>query len=136
MRFMKIIPTLVSLLFFGMSQAQTSFPPFSGTIYGAFSAPVRVITSGTTDTVQASDYTISWNSSATSSKAESLPSCSSGNKGRVLIFKDTANSSSIYAIILTPIAGKIEDGVNFYINTVNGQSITIQCDGVSNWMVN
>lgn len=100
----------------------------------SFALQVRVISSGSSDTVLSSDHTVAWNSATASQKTQALPTCSSGNAGRELAFKDQKKTASTYAIILTPASGTIEGGATYAIN-YNGQSLTIQCDGVSDWMV-
>jgi hypothetical protein len=95
---------------------------------------VRIITSGTTDIVQSSDYTIAWKSGVVSNKLENLPACNSTNGGQNLYIKDEIATSSTYPIKLLPASGTIELASFYYINS-NSADIHIQCDGISNWMV-
>jgi hypothetical protein len=101
--------------------------------YSAFGA-VRTVASGASDTLLASDYEVGWGSATTSAKAETLPACSSSVSGKTYVISDTAQTAGLYNIVLTPssgtIGGQASQSVQF-----SGASMTVQCDGVSNWIL-
>jgi len=99
------------------------------------SLPVRVITSGTSDTTYLSDYTISWNSSTTGLKYETINSCNSSRNGLTFIIKDEYGNAAQQSITITPTSGTI-DGQAYYQLYYSYGSITLTCDGISNWNVN
>jgi hypothetical protein len=95
---------------------------------------VRIVATGTTDSVLSTDISIFWNSSSTGAKAESIPACSSGSAGRPLHFKDEVGTAGQYNIVLTPASGTIDNGSTFSMNA-SFQAVGLQCDGSSNWVV-
>lgn len=96
---------------------------------------LRKVSSGTTDTAATSDATIAWTSTATSTKTETLYSCGSSVSGRKLVIKDAAGTSATYPIVLSPAGGQTIDAQSTYPIYFNSQSVTIQCDGGTNWEI-
>lgn len=93
----------------------------------------RTVASGTSDTASATDYTVTWNSAATGAKTETVPNCSSGNKGQVMVIKDEAQNAATYSITVEPASAGTIEGAATAVITSNGAALTIQCDGGSNW---
>lgn len=99
-----------------------------------FNNPIRIISSGTTDTASSTDGTVAWNSSSSSAKTETIYACAAGVNGKVLILKDEIGTAASYNITITPASGAIDNKANFILN-FNLQAVTLQCDGTnSNWM--
>jgi hypothetical protein len=92
----------------------------------------RTVSSGTSDTASATDYTIAWNSASAAAKAESIPACSSSIKGQVYVIKDEAQNAATYTIAVTPASGTVEGAASAIVSS-NGAALMIQCDGGSNW---
>ena len=101
---------------------------------------VRVISSGSSDTANAYDNTIVWNSGTASAKTESIPAASASNAGKIMQIKDEYGElngfggATNYNITITPASGTI-GGLSAYPLTNSGANIMIQSDGISNWMV-
>lgn len=111
---------------------------YNGTAWQAISSSssstggVRLVASGTTDTVLATDTFIGWNSSTTSAKAESI---SAGTfAGQTVIIKDAIGTAGTYNITVTA-SGCTIDGQATKVMSNNLESIGLKWDGVSNWMV-
>lgn len=95
---------------------------------------VRQITSGVTDTVFSSDVTLAWDSATNGAKTSTLFACAPSLSGRVFFFKDERGNSSTYPIYISPVSGTVDGQVNYVLNS-DLSSVTLQCDGVDNWMV-
>jgi hypothetical protein len=102
--------------------------------FGAVVSAVRVIVSGDSDTAAAGDATIAWDSAATAAKSQAIPACASANQGKVYVFKDEEGNAQVYPITIAPASGTI-DGLSSFVLRTNLGAVTIQCDGVANWMV-
>jgi hypothetical protein len=95
----------------------------------------RTITSGSSDTLTATDVVVNWKSATTAVKAESIPACASGIDGTLYIVKDEQQTAQTYAIQITPASGTIEGVASFSISAKSG-SAQIVCDGANtNWTV-
>ena len=94
---------------------------------------LRLVTTGATDTVQTTDCAVAWNSATSGGKTETLPTCASGNKSRLIVFKDEYGNAGTNVITLTPTAGTIEGNASAFINSNKGYA-GYMCDGGSNWM--
>ena len=95
---------------------------------------VRIISSGSTDTVGiGNDQYISWNSATASGKTENISAGSYA--GQVIHIKDVAQTSGTYNITITGINGVTVDGGSTFAIATNGASISLKWDGTSNWMV-
>ena len=96
---------------------------------------VTRVTSGTTNSAPALvDQTVAWASAATSNKAQTVPTCTSTIAGYKVTVKDEQANAATYPIVITPAANTIDNVATASINQ-NGRSLTLQCDGVSNWML-
>jgi hypothetical protein len=95
----------------------------------------HVVSSGTSYTMGSVDQIIAFNSLSASAKSATISACSSLLLGRNITIKDEIGTAGIYAITLTPASGTI-DGRSSYPMSFNFQSVTLTCDGSSNWMVN
>lgn len=93
-----------------------------------------LLSSGSSSTWNGTDCYVSWNSSTTSNKAESIAGCTSSYAWRKLQIKDEIGTSNLYPIIITPSSGTCE-GQSICVVGTYKQSRTLVCDGVSNWMV-
>lgn len=117
----------------------------SGTNTTAGVCTVRVITSGLTDTADSGttvDCIILWNSISTpnGAKTENLPVCSAtSNASSQLTIADESLTAGSYPIVILPVnTSTISNTVNLtnaYSLIGNGQSVTMVCDGNSNWVV-
>ncbi len=94
----------------------------------------RRISSGTSDTATSSDKNLFWSSAATSAKTQNLPGCNSSLSGWDFSIADQAKTSGTYAITITPSSGTINGSSSYIINS-NGASITMTCDGVSDYVL-
>ena len=101
---------------------------------GGVTYSVRIISSGTTDVSTSNDGAILWLSASTGGKNESLFACNSTFPGKVIIIKDEIGNANTYPITVTPVSGTI-DSASFYIMNFGFQSITLTCDGASNWVL-
>jgi len=110
-------------------------------VFTSGSTPTQIpvidrITSGTTATAPATfDVTVVWASAATSAKTTSIAACASALAGFKVTVKDEQANAQTYSITTTPGSGTIDNKAK-YIQHTNGQSLSLQCDGVSNWMIN
>lgn len=105
--------------------------PITGT---ALTLGFRAIPSGTTDTALATDYTISWQSTA-ATKTQNIAGASAANKGMILNIADgNKTAAGGTPINITPASGTVNLTATLAI-TVAGSAFTIQSDGVSNWVV-
>jgi hypothetical protein len=108
---------------------------------------LRQVPSGTTDDLTLADLglgyspTIAWISTTTGAKTEDLNfnsiACNATYKGYAFTVKDeigTAGANPITVVALTSPANTIDGAATFTLNS-NYESITFQCDGVSNWLV-
>lgn len=104
------------------------------TAQGAQLAAIRRITSGTSDTAAASDYTIVWRSAAGGAKTQNIPGCVSAIGGQIYVIKGEANNEAANNIVVTPASGTIEGAATLSITTNRG-GMTIQCDsGSTDWI--
>jgi len=99
----------------------------------AVQTPLRVVATGATDTSTSADGTIAWNSATTAPKTETLYACTAGAKGNVLRIVDDIGNAATYPIVLTASAGTVNN-VSTFTMLSNGQSVSLICDGISNWM--
>lgn len=101
----------------------------------------RVISSGSTDTAATSDNVILWNSPSFLPKTESLPNCTVATSGLRLTVTDEiggatpSSGASVYPITINPFGANTINGVASYVLNFNQQSVTMVCDGVSNWVI-
>ncbi len=96
--------------------------------------PVRVIANGSSDTASLADYFIAWNSASGAAKAESIPACTV-IRAPSFVIKDEQGDAAANNITITPASGTI-DGSGTYVISTNKGSVTLTCDGGSNYMVN
>ena len=95
---------------------------------------IRVITSGSVDTVLTNDITVAWDSPAAAAKTENVPPCSSLNKAKIYTFKDEYGNAQTYPITIVAASGTI-DGLGTFVLRTNLSAMTMQCDGISNYVV-
>lgn len=98
-------------------------------------SPVRLISTGTSDALLASDNTVVWYSTSLTPKTETLPAPTVN--GQTFTVKDGAAGaapwgSAYYNITIITASGSI---VGSNVINVNGNSLTFRADGVSNWLV-
>lgn len=104
------------------------------TFNGGLLAKRRTVTSGSTDTVLATDYLIAIDKASGSATGETLFACASGIDGQIYIFKDEKGDAATNNITITPASGTIEGASTAVMNS-NGASLTVQCDGsTTNWV--
>lgn len=116
-------------------QAQSAACPLWVTPGSTFNNPIRIISSGTTDTATSTDGTVAWNSASASAKSQTIYACAAGVNGRSLIIKDEKGTAGTYNVTITPVSGTIDNASNFTLQ-FNLQSVTLQCDGTNtNWLV-
>jgi hypothetical protein len=101
---------------------------------GGWQPVIRVITSGASDTASTSDITIAWDSADAAPKAETVPGCTLALKAKLYVFKDEIASAQVYPITVTPTTGTIDGEMNYTLYT-NLSSMTMQCDGIGNYVV-
>lgn len=113
------------------------FIPFS-----AFAQSVRQVpTPAVSDALQTTDLglgkTVAWDSATPANKTELLTTngiaCNSAT--RVFTIKDEIGTAGTYPITVTPQINDKIDGAGTFILNSNFESITLQCDGASNWLV-
>ena len=127
----KILLAIVLLLGPGVISAQATCP--------AALNLVCVITTGVSNTtafpmVQYSTY--AWQSSTTAGKTETIGgTCNSSTNGYTIIVKDEIGTAGAYGIVIYPQSGNTIDNQGGFAITSNFESITLQCDGVSNWII-
>lgn len=112
----------------------------NGTIYPFPATPttlgtLRVVSSGTTDSATSLDGTIAWNSSSASGKTETLYACGSGGKGSIVTVTDEIGTAGTYPITVAPSGVNTINNASTYIMAFNYQSVTFQCAGAGNWIV-
>lgn len=114
----------------------TSLARDSLDVYGSVRHKRRTVTSGTSDTVLASDYAIYLNKSTPSASAEVLFGCTSSLDGKTYKIGDETSASGLgFPVIITPTSGTIQNLASYSINWSNG-IVEIQCDASStNWVV-
>ena len=96
--------------------------------------PVRLITTGHTDTALSTDWLIGWNVLYAGTKVETIPSAATVTAGTPLVIKDVYGDCNINPIAIEPVAGTIEGQATFSM-TIRNMSVTLIPDGISNWMV-
>ena len=103
---------------------------------------VRRITASDTDTATTSDGpigTIAWAYPDQNSKTETLFACTSlgttPTTGYLITIKDEIGTSSAYSIQINPAPTNTIDGLASYALKANHGSVTLQCDGAGNWML-
>lgn len=95
----------------------------------------RAISSGSTDTLTTFDGTVAWDSSAGSIKTENLYACSSGAKANKLTILDEIGTAGTYLILIVPSGTDKVNNQTIGAISFNNQSLTIQCDGAGNWVI-
>jgi hypothetical protein len=95
---------------------------------------IRVILTGSADAASTTDITIAWNSSSASAKSQVVPACTSLNAAKIYTIKDEYGNAQQYPITIAPPSGTI-DGLNTYVIQTNLAAVTMQCDGISNYVV-
>lgn len=94
----------------------------------------RTIASTTTDVATDTDYLINWRNVSAVAKAQTIPACSAANVGRTLVIADDQGTAGQYYIVVTPLSGTI-GGTALQTIRISWGSMTIQCDGISNWNI-
>jgi hypothetical protein len=117
---------------FGTAPISTSG---AASLLGALRFGIRTIASGSSDTVLSTDYVVGWNKSTSSASIENLPGCNSSSIGRSLVVSDLKGdtNSGAYAITIAPNGSNTIGGASTWQITAAFGSITLTCDGVSNW---
>lgn len=108
-------------------------PCFGGAGSG-FTPNIRLITTGNVDAVLPNDVTVVWESADPAAKTETAPACGPSNKARILTFKDGIGTAQTFPITISAPSSTIDGSASFILRT-NLSSITMQCDGVSNYVV-
>ena len=113
--------------------------------FAAFGQHVRQVPSPLVgDYLQSGDigvgFTVAWVSTAPANKSESLGpnaiACSSAiNAAKEFTIKDEIGTAGTYPITVTPASPNTIDGLGSFTLNSNFESITFQCDGISNWLV-
>lgn len=107
--------------------------------HAACSGGTRV-TSGLTDASSGVCFVL-WDSPTVGTKTEDLPVCGSTNAWITETVTDEALTAGANPIILVPAgptASTPQNTINNFVTftlTTNGQSVSLVCDGVSNWAV-
>lgn len=110
-------------------------------VFTSGSTPAQVplifpVTSGTTASPPAVfDVTVAWQSAAAASKTTTIAACNAAISGFKVTVKDEIGNSATFPITTTPGAGTIEQRASYTQLDHNFSSITVQCDGISNWMI-
>lgn len=91
---------------------------------------VRYTGNVSSDTAQASDSLIVWNSNVAVPKTEFLPAPTT--QGQKFTIKDAVGNSATYPITLSPAAGAV---IGSNVINVAFNSLTVEADGVSSWLV-
>jgi hypothetical protein len=94
----------------------------------------RYVLLGSSDTATTADYTIAWKSASGVAKSQAIPAASAVPMGNILIIKDAYGDSAINPITITPSSGTIDISATAVI-AAKYNSLTLQSDGVSNWVV-
>ncbi len=108
----------------------TSFASGPVGLYASFP---HAISSGSSDTQRLTDTAILWASNSGAAKAESIYGCSANNAGATLAITDGYGDAGTNPIIITPQGGTIDGGSTFKL-TSNKASVSLICDGASNWI--
>lgn len=109
-------------------------PCFGGGGSSGFTPNIRLITTGNVDAVAPTDVTVVWDSAVASTKTETAPDCGPANKARILTFKDMIGSAQAFPITISAPSSTIDGSATFVLRT-NKSSMTMQCDGISNYVV-
>lgn len=120
----------------GWSFTNGTFPMVIQGTGGGTGGPstVNVISTGTTNTLSslsAPRTTQAWNSASTGGKTQTIPGCTSGIAGYDITVVDEIGDTEGYNV--TPLSGTIQKSGSFTFSNFR-QSVTFECDGVSNWM--
>lgn len=105
------------------------------------SSNLRTISTGASDFTTSADFgvvaghAIFWNSATASAKTENLIPCNAASNGYITTIVDEIGTAGTYAITLTPSAGNTINTIATYAMAFNQQSVTVQCNGVSNWVL-
>jgi hypothetical protein len=103
---------------------------------GGSSGTGKIISTGFSDTASSSYTNYAWNSATAAAKTENLPACSSNAWMIVKVF-DEKGTAQTYPINITPNGSDTINGVAAAVQVrSNYGSLTVTCDGVSNWMTN
>ena len=94
----------------------------------------RYVIGVATDTATATDGTIAWSSSFVGAKTQNIPGAAAIPKGQSLTIKDSYGDANVNNITITPASGTIEGQASFVMD-IRNQSISLQSDGVSNWVI-
>lgn len=111
------------------------------TLNGGGSSVIRSIQTGASDFATVDDFSlvaghaIFWNSATASAKIEHLPVCDSGLSGAIGTIVDEIGTAATYSITLTPIGSDTINLSPSYPLIFNQQSVTIQCNGAGNWVL-
>lgn len=98
---------------------------------------VTRVASGTTNTISSCAAvlcTVAWDSSTSSSKTQTIPNCA-GGVAYLLAIKDQKGDAAANNITVAPVSAGTIEGGSTLVMVVNKEAITLQCDGVSDWMV-
>jgi hypothetical protein len=96
---------------------------------------VRLITSVLADSIQAADGIVIWKNPATVAKSSTLPLCTSSNRGETHVISDGQGNAATYNIqVSAGLGNTIRGSANYTLNQ-NNQSISVSCDGSSNWAI-
>jgi hypothetical protein len=96
---------------------------------------VRLITSVFTDFIQAADGIVIWKNPAIVPKSSTLPLCTSSNRGETHVILDGQGNAAAYNIqVIAGLGNTIRGSANYTLNQ-NNQSISVSCDGLSNWAI-
>lgn len=98
-----------------------------------YPATVVVVTTGTTNSASVGQA-IYWNKGTGSASAQTIPTCGTGIKGQMVAVVDEKGDAATNNITVTPSSGTILNASNFIINSAL-ESLVLQCDGGSNWVV-
>jgi hypothetical protein len=101
------------------------------------STDVCVITTANLVTTNANpNVTYAWDNPAIGNKGLAIgTTCASGKNGFIIIIKDEIGTAGTYPIIVTTAGGNTIDGAAQFMLNSNFESITLQCDSTSNWLV-
>lgn len=95
---------------------------------------IRTVTSGSSTNVTGSDFLVKIDKTSGSATSVTVPACSSANLGQTFQVKDGKGDANTNNITISPASGTI-DGASNYIESQPRQSITITCDGISDWTI-
>jgi VCBS repeat-containing protein len=113
------------------------FGQVNGAAVGPFiSSSLRTVASGSTDSITSADAngTVYWNSSSSSAKTETLPTCNPAANGFTVSVKDGNGTAGTYPI--TVAGAQPLDGQTTYVMAFDYQASTFQCAGAENkWAI-